>query len=154
MRELVKSALRAVGLSTRCEADNLRRKVEDRERDCQSLRDALKTSRKREAGLADRSAVQERLIGELKQDVRRWKELTDAARAKEKGAAKAAEDATAKAHEYAAANRDLKGRLETAETALLVSRDQLMATETKLDLLEAAVNLLDQRTRSGPGTKA
>ena len=42
----------------------------------------------------------------------------------------------------------LRTRLADAERELTVARDHLMAIEVKLDILEGAANVLDQRTRS------
>jgi len=44
---------------------------------------------------------------------------------------------------------DLKGRLDETRRVTTVARQHLMATEVKLDLIEAAVQVLDARTREG-----
>jgi chromosome segregation ATPase len=44
--------------------------------------------------------------------------------------------------------KKLRVRLADAERELMVARDHLMAIEVKLDILEGAANVLDQRTRS------
>lgn len=43
---------------------------------------------------------------------------------------------------------DLKERLATAERELTIAREQLMAIEVKLDILEGAANVLDRRMRN------
>jgi chromosome segregation ATPase len=43
--------------------------------------------------------------------------------------------------------RQVKAKIAAAERAEAQLHDTLMATEVKLDLIEAAVNVLDQRTR-------
>jgi chromosome segregation ATPase len=43
--------------------------------------------------------------------------------------------------------RDLKERLDETRRVTTVARQHLMATEVKLDLIEAAVQVLDARTR-------
>ena len=43
--------------------------------------------------------------------------------------------------------RELKDRLEETRRVATVARQHLMATETKLDLIEAAIQVLDVRTR-------
>ncbi len=44
--------------------------------------------------------------------------------------------------------RDLKERVTRAERELTMAREQLMAIEVKLDILEGAANVLDVRTRT------
>jgi len=53
----------------------------------------------------------------------------------------------AKAEDLLVQVRDLRGRLTEAERVESQLRELLMANETKLDLVEAAINVLDQRTR-------
>ena len=42
----------------------------------------------------------------------------------------------------------MQSRLAESERALAIAREQLMAIEVKLDILEGAANVLDARTRS------
>lgn len=49
--------------------------------------------------------------------------------------------------ERAAELVDLKKRLADSERDLIVAREQLMAIDVKLDILEGAANVLDGRTR-------
>ena len=42
---------------------------------------------------------------------------------------------------------ELRARLDEAQRAAMTARDYLMATEAKLDLIEAAIQILDSRTR-------
>jgi len=55
----------------------------------------------------------------------------------------------ARAEALATQVRDLKERLDEARRVTTVARQHLMATEVKLDLIEAAVQVLDARTREG-----
>jgi chromosome segregation ATPase len=48
----------------------------------------------------------------------------------------------------AAEVRELKERLREAQRVTATAREHLMATETKLDLIEAAIQVLDTRTRN------
>jgi phage shock protein A len=111
-------------------------------------------------GLAPARVVtmQARSIEELQAGSRAWKtkagEALAQARALErelneykKGAEKALKSAE-KAIERDAAVLDLKERLALAERELTTTREQLMAIEVKLDILEGAANVLDARTRS------
>jgi chromosome segregation ATPase len=43
--------------------------------------------------------------------------------------------------------RELKDRLDESRRASTLAREHLMATEVKLDLIEAAIHVLDARTR-------
>jgi chromosome segregation ATPase len=53
----------------------------------------------------------------------------------------------AKAEELLTQVRELRGRLADAERVEAQLRELMMANETKLDLVEAAINVLDHRTR-------
>ena len=44
---------------------------------------------------------------------------------------------------------ELRARLEDSQRTTTIAREQLMAMETKLDLVEAAIQVLDARTRDG-----
>lgn len=54
----------------------------------------------------------------------------------------------AKDEKHLAQLAEMRERVERAERAIALSREHLMATETKLDIVEGAVNILDKRTRS------
>ena len=57
--------------------------------------------------------------------------------------------ASAKEERQRSADFDrLRERLEGAERELVTAREQLMAVEVKLDILEGAANVLDLRTRA------
>lgn len=147
MRELIKAILKMLGLSTRREVEHFTRRAAERDQELTTLRASLKSAREQQQGLTTGAARLEEEVDSLKQEVRRWKENADAGRAKYDAASEAEKRATARADELTVVVRDLRSRLETTEATLLVTRDHLMATETKLDLIEAALNLLDQRTR-------
>ena len=48
---------------------------------------------------------------------------------------------------------DARGRLEEAQRGATFAREHLMAMETKLDLIEAAIQVLDTRTREAAVTR-
>jgi hypothetical protein len=58
-----------------------------------------------------------------------------------------AERRAERADRYRAELLEARERIERAEKAIALSREHLMATETKLDLVEAAIAALDRRTR-------
>lgn len=108
-----------------------------------------RTVRALEARSKDERGALEKARG----DVQTWK-----ARAEELSArAKHADDLAARlakaekqaqrADGYLAELREARERVERAEKAIALSREHLMATETKLDLVQAALGVLDQRTR-------
>jgi DNA repair exonuclease SbcCD ATPase subunit len=99
----------------------------------------------------DRAAAEK-----LRGDVQTWKARAEdlAARAKQADVlaerlAKAEKQAQ-RADAYLAELREARERVERAEKAIALSREHLMATETKLDLVQAALTVLDQRTRVSP----
>src|SRR5688500_5732207 len=119
---------------------------------------------KTESRLANADAELE----QLRADARAWKTKAEEAHARLKTAA---EEAASRAAEFKQETRELQhqverqdetmkkdadryarrvadvealqGRLTEAERELVAARDQLMAVETKLDILEAAANVLD-----------
>jgi chromosome segregation ATPase len=48
---------------------------------------------------------------------------------------------------------DMRGRLSGAEQSLRLGREHLMAIEVKLDIIEGAITVLDQRTRAALAAK-
>ena len=133
--------------------------------------------RKSESRLASASAE----VEQLRADARGWKAKAEDAHARLKTAT---DDAARLAKEFEQATSDLQRqsqrqdaamqkdagryarrvagvealqeRLVAAERELAAARDQLMAVETKMDILEAAANVLDVRTRAAltPGDSA
>lgn len=83
-----------------------------------------------------------------------WKKAASRAEAKAERAAAEAMRAAAKTDEWkeradalATQVKDMAARLKEANKAAGTAREHLMATEVKLDLLEAAIQVLDARTR-------
>ena len=123
---------------------------------------------------AEKADRLERQLSALRGDVetaKRRHQEADAAAAKWKAAAARAEDesrrATAdaeraraqadkwrtRAEALTAEGRTLRDRLDESRRVATVAREQVMATEMKLDLVEAAVHVLDARTREAAVTK-
>ena len=111
-------------------------------------------------GLAPASAVTslrtatDREIEKARSDAKTWKaraeELNDKAKQAEELAARLAkaQEQAERADLYRTELREARERIERAEKAIALSREHLMATETKLDLVEAAISVLDRRTRA------
>jgi len=64
-----------------------------------------------------------------------------------------AEECKVKAGALTAQVQELRTRLGDANRATTTSREHLMAMEVKLDLIEAAINVLDTRTREAAVTR-
>jgi chromosome segregation ATPase len=94
----------------------------------------LRVWRKRATAADARRGELER---QLRQQVQRLKEMRAAAARKDIVKQRAPEEFKA-----------MQARLIEAERALAIARDQLMAIEVKLDILEGAANVLDARTRT------
>ncbi len=86
--------------------------------------------------------------------VAEWKQAASTSSAKAERAVADAKRAEASAEEWKARAEALKTqlhalreRLDNASHATTMAREHLMATEVKLDLIEAAIQVLDTRTR-------
>ena len=119
---------------------------------------------------SDRTARLEDRVAKLHADVKTWKDRQQesaAAAAEWKKTAARADGATAKVAQEAARARaqadewkshaetltarvrELREKLGEARRVATGAREHLMATEVKLDLVEAAIHVLDGRTRQG-----
>ena len=112
------------------------------------------------------AALEDRLAStraELERWKRRYEEKASAAAAWKESAAEveakakadtarikaACEKLKTRAAALASQVADFQARLEQADRATSATREELMVVETKLDLLEAAIHVLDARTREG-----
>jgi chromosome segregation ATPase len=146
MKAVLRRMLSAVGLTTARRAERLE----------MDARQAVLRSR----------ALEER-VAAMQADVERWKRRCEDKSAAASGWKQAAgeiearartDTARLKAHceelkarvaDLASEVNDLQGRLEAADRAASSAREELMLMETKLDLVEAAIRILDARTREG-----
>jgi len=140
MKPLMKRGLAAVGMVPA--------------RQMESVAEELRRASKRLA------KAEERLV-EVRSDAEGWKRRHHEASARTtehhaalERAEKRAERAEAQAAEWkeraealSSQVRDLKEQLRETKGAAASAREYLMATETKLDLIEAAIQVLDARTR-------
>jgi len=90
-----------------------------------------------------------------------WKKAASRAEAKAERTASDATRAESQAGEWKARAsaltdqvRDMSMRLKEANRATATAREHLMATEVKLDLVEAAIQVLDARTREAAVTRS
>ena len=91
---------------------------------------------------------------EVAAKLREWKDTAAQAAADAERLRAGAEHAKARAGEWKARaealtveKQDLRARLEEAQRTAINTREYLMATEAKLDVIEAAIQVLDTRTR-------
>ena len=147
MKATIANVLRAAGLAP---AGQLER-----------LEDESRQTSGRVKSLEDR-------VAKLRSDAETWKQRHDDMSAKLRECRDAGAKATAEAErmragaEHAKARAGewkaraeaateeklaLRARLEDAQRTAILARESLMATETKLDLIEAAIQVLDSRTR-------
>ncbi len=110
---------------------------------------------------AEKLRTLEGRTAELKADAESWKrrheetarKLADAQAAAARAEARAqreearAEELKARGDTLLAEMKEMRGRLQDASRTGSSVREHLMATETKLDLIEAALQVLDARTR-------
>ena len=100
--------------------------------------------------LKTRGAQLKARLETARQDVQRWKRKTEEATTR---LAAASRETERWKREDAGHLEELNGlrdkfhRLESAEQNVELARGLLLATETKLDVLEGAINILDRRTR-------
>lgn len=115
--------------------------------------------------LSDRAQKAEQRSGDFKQqtaeareEIQRWKakagELTDRlAKAEDvvqrlPKVEREMQQWKARDEKHLAQLQEVRERMERAERAIVFSREHLMATETKLDIIEGAIAVLDARTRA------
>ena len=89
-----------------------------------------------------------------------WKKAASRAEAKAERATAEASKADSRTAEWksradalSAQIREMTARLKEANRAASTAREHLMATEVKLDLVEAAIQVLDARTRENVGNR-
>ena len=140
MKRFITGALRLIGLapaghveSLKAENDRVARKVREFETRAVDLRaDAEAWKRRHEDG-ARRAAENQEAASRA---------TTRAERAEAR-----ADDLQARADALTAEMKEMRARLQDAHRLTSTVREHLMATETKLDLIEAALQVLDTRTR-------
>jgi hypothetical protein len=110
-------------------------------------------------GLAPAAAVvamrahADKEVEKARTDARNWKakaeELHGKARQSDELAARLgkAQRQAERAEMYRTKLQEARARVERAKKAVAFSREQLLAIEMKLDLVEAAISILDRRTR-------
>lgn len=140
---LLRSALGAVGLTSAAHARALSQRAEAADSRAGELKEALAGARAdaarwkaKAAELGERVAKLEEAaerLPKVEREMQQWKTRDE---------------------KHVAQLADVRERMERAERAVALSREHLMATETKLDIIEGAVNVLDTRTRRALESRA
>ena len=104
-----------------------------------------------------RAAELTRAVAEAREETARWnaraKELTDRVATAERAAGRLPkverelQQVRTRDEKHVAQLAEVRERMLRAEHATSLSQEHLIATEAKLDIIEAAINVLDQRTR-------
>ena len=147
MKTMIRQALSGVGLAS---AGQLHRLAEE----SRQMSDKMRSLDGRVAKLRADAETWKQRHDEASGKVREWKDAAAQAVADAERLRAGAEHAKARASEWkaraealTAEKQDLRARLEEAQRSAITARDYVMATEAKLDLIEAAIQLLDSRTR-------
>ena len=141
MKRLITGALGGVGLAPagqvariKAEGDRAAQKLRELEQRVADLRTDAETWKRRHDDVARRAAEHQDALAK--------------ATARAERAEARAEELKARGDAMQAEAKEMRARLqENARTTTSV-REHLMATETKLDLIEAALQVLDARTRA------
>ena len=140
-RTIARRVLAAVGLAPVAQVERLTERAALLEGQVAELRRAIQDAR----------ATGDRWKDEAQTAVRRAEALQDANRKLTKTEGEAADwKARDEKHlqQVHALKKQLDTRVSRAEQLVASARETLMATETKLDIVEAAINILDSRTRN------
>ena len=147
MKATIRQALSGVGLAP---AGQLQRLAEE----SRQMSEKMKSLEDRVAKLRADAETWKQRHDDVAAKLREWKEIAAQAAADAERLRARAEHAKARASEWKARaealtgeKQDLRARLEEAQRTAIMTRDYLMATEAKLDLIEAAIQVLDSRTR-------
>ena len=147
MNATIRRALAGVGLAS---AGQVQRLAEE----SRQMSDKVKNLEDRVAKLRADAETWKRRHEEIAAKLREWKDVAAEAEADAQRMRAGAEHAKARASEWKTRaealmeeKRDLRARLEEVQRASITARDYLMASEAKLDLIEAALQVLDSRTR-------
>jgi chromosome segregation ATPase len=153
MKTAIKGLLRTAGLVPATDAERLVRQSEQATARAAELEDRV-------AKLRGDVATWKQHYEESAAAIAEWKHAAGAAASKAERAEAEARKAEARAEELktrsdmaASQIRALRERLDQAQHVAASAREHLMATEMKLDLIEAAIQVLDTRTRESVATE-
>lgn len=154
MKATIRRALAGLGLAPAGQVDRL---AEESRR----TSDKVKALEDRVAKLRADAETWKQRHDEVSAKLREWKANAAKAEAEAERLRAGAEHAKARGSEWKARaealseeKRDLRARLEEVQRAAITTREYVMATEAKLDLIEAALQVLDSRTRETAITRS
>jgi chromosome segregation ATPase len=154
MKATIKQALAGVGLTP---AGQLQKAAEE----SRQMSEKVKSLEDRIAKLRADAETWKHRYEEIAAKLREWKDLAAQAEADAERMRSGAEHAKARASEWKARadaleqeKRDLRARLDEVQRTASTTREYLLATEAKLDLVEAALQVLDSRTREAAITRS
>jgi len=129
--------LGVAGLASGGHLDSVTARADKAEARLAELKTALASARNELDRLKEKSADQARRLTKA-----------DAAAGRAAKAERELEQVRARDEKHLAQLSEMRERVERAERAVALSREHLMATETKLDIIEGAISVLDSRTRT------
>ncbi len=154
MKDTIRKALAGFGLAPAGQLHRLAEQSRQSSDKVKSLEDRLAKLR------ADTDTWKQR-HDDVTAKVREWKEAAARAEAEAERMRAGAEHSKARAAEWKVRadalteeKLALRARLEEAQRGAINAREYLMATEAKLDLIEAAIQVLDTRTRDAALNRA
>jgi chromosome segregation ATPase len=154
MKAVIKGLAASVGLVSAGDVERVAAQAREAAQRARELEGRLAKLRDDVQGWKDRYESSVAAVAE-------WKQTAAAANTKADRAAADAARAEARAEEWktrsealGAQVNALRERLDKANHATATAREHLMATEVKLDLIEAAIHILDQRTRETAVTRS
>ena len=147
MKDTIRKTLAGFGLAPAGQVDRLAEESRQASGKIKSLEDRIAKLR----GDAD---TWKQRHDEVTAKLREWKDAAARAEAEAERMRTGAEHSKSRAAEWKARadalteeKLALRARLEEAQRGAINAREYLMATEAKLDLIEAAIQVLDTRTR-------
>ena len=147
MKATIRQVLAGVGLAP---AGQLQRLAKE----SRQMSDKVKNLEDRVTKLRADAETWKRRHEEIAAKLREWKDVAAVTEADAERMRAGAEHAKTRASEWKARTealteekRNLRVRLEEVQRAAITAREYLMATEANLDLIEAALQVLDSRTR-------
>lgn len=147
MRSIIKGALSGLGLAPAGRVDRLTNELRDRDRRITALEERVAKARADSEDWKRKADASAREAAELKKGVER-------ARSDAQRATTGLDESKARAEMLGAELKAIRARIDEATRTTSGARTQLMAIEVKLDLIEAAILVLDTRTRESAVTQA
>ena len=148
IRSALRRVLAALGLASRATVENLREAVTRAKAEGDKLKGQLAAARAdlrtvkdeaKRAATAQAAALRE--TAEARARCEQLKTERDVGK-------RTANEWKDRAEEYRAKLREVRGKLESVEHSTRLAHEHLMSTEVKLDLVDAAIQALDVRTRA------